>query len=121
MRRNYRGSAAQAEALDFEGGAGDALGSTEVGHGRIELREIYVTEDIDWLPQKDKWLNLKSKDRVRYLNLTHSSPWNVEALLCPLVNQVGSRKVSREQVSLACWKTQTPSCNGSDKIGVPIH
>ena len=38
----------------------DAIGSKEAGHGRIEKREIYVTEDIDWLPQKDKWLNLKS-------------------------------------------------------------
>lgn len=50
----------QAEALNFEGVECDALGSKEFGHGRIEKREIYVTEDIDWLPQKDKWLNLKS-------------------------------------------------------------
>ena len=50
----------QAEALNFEGVECDALGSKEFGHGRIEKREIYVTEDIDWLPQKDKWRNLKS-------------------------------------------------------------
>jgi predicted transposase YbfD/YdcC len=50
----------QAEAIDFEGLSCDGVGSKEIGHGRIEKREIYVTEDIDWLPQKDQWLNLKS-------------------------------------------------------------
>ncbi len=50
----------QAEAIHFEGIEFDALGSREIGHGRIEKREIYVTEDIDWLPQKEKWKNLKS-------------------------------------------------------------
>ncbi len=50
----------QAEAINFEGIEYDALGSREIGHGRIEKREIYVTEDIDWLPQKEKWKNLKS-------------------------------------------------------------
>lgn len=50
----------QAEAINFEGVKYDAVGSKEVGHGRIEKREIYVTEDIDWLPQKEDWSNLKS-------------------------------------------------------------
>lgn len=50
----------QAEAINFEGIEFDALGSKETGHGRIEKREIYVTEDIDWLPQRAKWPNLKS-------------------------------------------------------------
>ena len=50
----------QAEAVHFEGIECDALGSRETGHGRIEQREIYVTEDIDWLPQKGEWKNLKS-------------------------------------------------------------
>jgi predicted transposase YbfD/YdcC len=50
----------QAEEIDFDGVECDALGSKEVGHGRMELREVYVTEDIDWLPQKDRWRNLKS-------------------------------------------------------------
>lgn len=50
----------QAEEINFEGVECDALGSKETGHGRIEIREIYVTEDIDWLPQKDNWKNLKS-------------------------------------------------------------
>lgn len=50
----------QAEAINFEGVECDAIGSKEIGHGRIEKREIYVTEDIDWLPQKESWSNLKS-------------------------------------------------------------
>ena len=50
----------QAENIDFKGIKCDAIGSKEVGHGRIEKREIYVTEDIGWLPQKKKWKNLKS-------------------------------------------------------------
>lgn len=50
----------QADAINFEGVECDAIGSKEEGHGRIEKREIYVTEDIDWLPQKENWNNLKS-------------------------------------------------------------
>lgn len=50
----------QADAIDFEGVDCDAIGSKESGHGRIEKREIYVTEDIEWLPQKEEWTNLKS-------------------------------------------------------------
>lgn len=50
----------QAEAVNFEGVECDAIGSKETGHGRIEKREIYVTKDIDWLPQKENWSNLQS-------------------------------------------------------------
>ena len=55
----------QADAVDFEGVPCDAVGSKTSGHGRVEKREIYVTEDIDWLPQKDEWKNLKSIVMVR--------------------------------------------------------
>lgn len=50
----------QADAVNFEGVEFDAIGARENGHGRIEKREVYVTEDIDWLPQKEEWSNLKS-------------------------------------------------------------
>jgi len=50
----------QAETINFDGMEFDAIGSKEIGHGRIEKREIYVTEDIDWLAQKKKWEGLKS-------------------------------------------------------------
>lgn len=29
-------------------------------HGRIEFRKYYLTDDIDWLENKDAWANLKS-------------------------------------------------------------
>lgn len=50
----------QADAIDFQGVECDALGTKEIAHGRIEKREIYVTEDIEWLPQKEEWTKLKS-------------------------------------------------------------
>ncbi|MHC6180924.1 ISAs1 family transposase [Clostridium sp. JNZ X4-2] len=34
--------------------------SFDKGHGRKEVREYYVTEDIDWLSSKQEWANLKS-------------------------------------------------------------
>lgn len=50
----------QAEELGFEGIECDAVGSRTTGHGRIEQREVYVTEDIDWLPQKNEWSRLRT-------------------------------------------------------------
>ncbi len=43
----------------------------EQGHGRLELRRIHVTDDIDWLPQKGDWKDLRSIIRlesVRWAN-----------------------------------------------------
>lgn len=50
----------QAEHIDFEGVPCDAIGSRERAHGRVEQREVYTTEDIDWLPQKSEWKNCKT-------------------------------------------------------------
>jgi predicted transposase YbfD/YdcC len=50
----------QAEKIDFKGVACDAIGSKSCAHGRIEKREIYTTEDIDWLPQRGEWGKLKT-------------------------------------------------------------
>jgi predicted transposase YbfD/YdcC len=50
----------QAERIDFEGVECDAVGSKERAHGRVEKREVYTTEDIDWLPQKDEWPSIKT-------------------------------------------------------------
>lgn len=55
----------QAEQIDFEGVVCDAVGSKNCAHGRIEKREIYTTEDIDWLQQKGEWKNLKSLIMVK--------------------------------------------------------
>ena len=50
----------QAENICFDGIACDAIGSQDYAHGRIERRETYMTEDIDWLPQKEEWEKLKT-------------------------------------------------------------
>ena len=50
----------QAEKINFEGIDHQAYNMTEEGHGRLEKRSIYVTEDIDWLPQRNDWAELKS-------------------------------------------------------------
>jgi predicted transposase YbfD/YdcC len=38
----------------------DSCSTLEKDHGRIEERRCYVTEEIDWLEQKDDWAKLKS-------------------------------------------------------------
>ena len=38
----------------------DVCETVEKGHGRIEARRCQVTEDIDWLGQKEDWVGLKS-------------------------------------------------------------
>ena len=50
----------QADIIGFEGLDCDAIGSQVNAHGRIERREIYITEDVDWIPQKGKWKGLKT-------------------------------------------------------------
>lgn len=37
----------------------------EKGHGRIEKREYFQTNDIEWFSEKDKWKGLKSIGMVR--------------------------------------------------------
>lgn len=50
----------QAKQVNFEGVAHETYQMVNNGHGRVEKRTIYVTEDIDWLPQRDDWTGLKS-------------------------------------------------------------
>jgi len=71
----------QAEAVNFERIEFDALGSKETGHGRVEKREIYVTEDIDWLPQKGKWLNLKTIIMVISERIMHGCSATIRTVL----------------------------------------
>jgi predicted transposase YbfD/YdcC len=68
----------EAEFVNFEGVEFDAIGSKETAHGRTEIREIYVTEDIDWLPQKDKWLNIKSIIMVISKRILADKPPTIE-------------------------------------------
>lgn len=37
----------------------------ELGRGRHDLHEVWVTQEIDWLPQKDSWSGLKSLVMVK--------------------------------------------------------
>lgn len=50
----------QALAIGFEGVEHDCFTSLEKDHGRIEKRMVYVTGDLDWLPNKEGWANLTS-------------------------------------------------------------
>jgi predicted transposase YbfD/YdcC len=50
----------QAEQANFEGIDHQVYQTCNEGHGRFEKRTVFVTEDIDWLPMKEKWTGLKS-------------------------------------------------------------
>jgi len=50
----------QAEKINFEGVKHQMYQISEDGHGRSEKRTVFATDDIDWLPMKDKWVGLKS-------------------------------------------------------------
>jgi len=49
-----------AERIKFKDIKFDYPQTLEKGHGRIEERRCWVTEEIDWLEQKQEWKNLKS-------------------------------------------------------------
>jgi predicted transposase YbfD/YdcC len=40
--------------------------TTNKGHGRIEIRDYYITKDISWLESKDDWVGLKTIGMVVY-------------------------------------------------------
>jgi predicted transposase YbfD/YdcC len=49
-----------AEKINYRDIEYDYCETVEKGHGRIETRRCWVTEDIDWLEEKDVWAGLKS-------------------------------------------------------------
>jgi predicted transposase YbfD/YdcC len=49
-----------AERIRFKEIKFDYSETLEKGHGRIEEKRCWVTEEIDWLEQKAEWTNLKS-------------------------------------------------------------
>ncbi len=49
-----------AEKINFRELEVDYCEAVEKGHGRIETRRCWVTEDIDWLEEKAAWVGLKS-------------------------------------------------------------
>lgn len=50
----------QASAINFEEVSHDAEYTVDKGHGRIEERTVYVSDDLDWLPMKEEWKGLRS-------------------------------------------------------------
>ena len=51
---------AQAEDAGREFIALDQSFKAEKGHGRVEQRKVSVSDEIDWLPQKGEWRDLRS-------------------------------------------------------------
>ena len=49
-----------AERIKFKEIGFDYCSTLEKGHGRIEKRRCWVTEEVDWLERGADWANLKS-------------------------------------------------------------
>jgi predicted transposase YbfD/YdcC len=54
----------EASAQGFVGIAHDQIKQTDGGHGRIEVRHLWCTQDIAWLRHQDRWAGLQSLIRV---------------------------------------------------------
>lgn len=54
-----------AQENNFDTAVFDYHRSVDKDHGRIEVREYWVTEDIDWLASKNKWKGLRSVCMVK--------------------------------------------------------
>lgn len=54
-----------AEEHDFQEAQFDYYKSVDKDHGRIEIRECWVTDDIDWLSMKEQWAGLKSIGMIK--------------------------------------------------------
>ena len=55
----------QAHAAEWEEVSHSFYQEVEKGHGRIDIREVQVVEDLDWLPNVDRWKNLVCLVEVR--------------------------------------------------------
>lgn len=55
----------QAHAVEWEEVSNLFHQETDKGHGRIEIREVRVIEEFDWLPNACKWKNLACLIEVR--------------------------------------------------------
>jgi predicted transposase YbfD/YdcC len=54
----------QAHAINYQSEEFKCYSTLDKGHGRIESRRFCVSQDLDWLPQKDEW-GLQSLIEVR--------------------------------------------------------
>lgn len=55
----------QAHAAEWEEVPHSFYQEVDKGHGRIDIREVRVVEDLDWLPNANKWKNLVCLVEVR--------------------------------------------------------
>ena len=60
LHKNIKDYLDWAERIGFKEISYDYCRTLEKGHGRIEERRCWVTEEIGWLEEKDDWKNLKS-------------------------------------------------------------
>lgn len=51
---------AEAKQNNFEHMGYDFYETTEKDHGRIEIRRVWVTREVDWLRQRGEWAGLRS-------------------------------------------------------------
>jgi predicted transposase YbfD/YdcC len=54
-----------AEERDFQDAQFDYCKSVDKDHGRIEIRECWVTDDINWLSMKQQWAGLRSISMIK--------------------------------------------------------
>jgi len=62
----------QAEAVDFEGVDHVYYKFEETNRGRQEIREVWVTNDVNWLPMLEDWKGLRSIMMVKTKRLVKS-------------------------------------------------
>jgi predicted transposase YbfD/YdcC len=60
LYEDVKGYFETAELVQYTHVAHDYQKTLEKGHGRIEQREFWITEDIDWIEDKANWKGLKS-------------------------------------------------------------
>lgn len=60
LHKNIKDYLDWAERIGFKEISYDYCRTLEKGHGRIEERRCWVTEEIGWLEEKEDWKNLKS-------------------------------------------------------------
>ena len=64
----------QAHAVEWDGVQHSFHQETDKDHGRIEIRETRVIEDLEWLPNASKWKNLICLIEVRSTRQKIGSP-----------------------------------------------
>ena len=62
----------------FKGVNHDFVETVDAGHGRIETRRVWVTDEIDWLKQRDQWTGLKQVAVVEAVREVIGGPRSVE-------------------------------------------